>query len=210
MKVLVISAAMGSNREKKIAEQEAHDVDFVFYNDSNFPTRASSFTPRMNAKIFKMMAWMLHPGYDLYIWMDNYFNISRPDTAKWFVDNLGENDALFFKHPNRSSIISEAMFMVERVKKGDDYLEGRINGEPVLEQAKRYRNEDWFEDDFLIAASSFCYRGNKAMQSAMEDWYLQTCLFSVRDQISLPYILKKHGINFTLILENVFEIKYLK
>lgn len=210
MKVLVISAAMGSNREKKIAEQEGHDVDFVFYNDINFPTRVSSFTPRMNAKIFKMMAWMLHPRYDLYIWMDNYFNINRNDTVKWFIDNLGENDALFFNHPSRSSIIGEAMFMVEKVAKGDTYLKGRINGEPVMEQAKRYREEEWFKDDLLIAASSFCYRGNRAMQLAMEDWYLQTCLFSVRDQISLPYIIKKHGINFTLINENVFSIKYLK
>jgi len=210
MRVLIISAALGTKHTKQISGQINHDVDFIFYNDDNFPKRTSSFTPRMNAKILKMLGWMLNPGYDYYIWMDSNFSVSRNDAVSWFINSIGSHDALFFKHPQRSSILKEAQFMVSQVEKGDAYLAGRINGEPVLEQAEAYCKKDGYVDDLLIAASSFCYKATEGIKDMLRDWYFHTCVYSIRDQISLPYVLRKHKIDFKLIEENVFGLKYLK
>jgi TOD1/MUCI70, glycosyltransferase-like domain len=210
MRILVVSALIGTNKSKSISKQEGHDVEFIFYNNANFPIRTASFTPRMNSKIPKMLAWMLNPGYDYYIWMDSNFSMHRNDSVQWFIENIGHAHALFFNHPQRSSIMDEAKFMVSRAEQGDTYLTGRIDGEPVLDQAELYCAEDWFEDDLLIAASSFCYRPSKQMKEFLRDWYFHTCVFSIRDQISLPYLIKKHSIDFKLINENVFGLKYLK
>lgn len=210
MRVLVISASLGTEATKTIAEQDGHEVDFVFYNDNNFPKRTASFTPRMNAKIPKMLGWMLNPGYDAYLWMDNNFSITRSDTIQWFVSQLGENDTLFFKHPSRTEIMSEAKFMRHKVSEGDLYLKGRIEGENIIEQTIRYYANPNFNDDLLIAACAFMYRPTKYMQSILKEWYFETCIGSIRDQLSLPYVLKKNNCNFKLIPDNVFGLKYLK
>lgn len=211
-KVLVISAALGSTQTKVIAKQKDFNVDFAFYNDDNFHKRSASFTPRMNAKLLKMLGWKYNPGYDYYIWMDSYFNMTRPDTVKWFIESMGDKDALFFKHPSRNSIIDEAKFMESKVAEGDTYLKNRIKGEPVLDQAKTYCAEDKFKDSFLIAASAFCYSSKLVSHpyNVMEEWFFNVCTGSIRDQISLPYVLQKFGVNFKLIEENVFALKYLK
>ena len=209
MKVLVISAAIGSKSTKSISEQSGHDVDFVFYNDDNYQLRKLSFTPRMNAKTFKMLAWELHPGYDMYIWMDSYFSMNRNDAVDWFVEKIGRKEALFFNHPNRSSIMDEANYMESEAARGNQHLKNRVDGEPVLKQVGMYLRKGYV-DDLLIAASSFCYKPTDAVKMALKDWYLNVCLYSIRDQISLPYVLKQHKINFELINENVFELRYLK
>lgn len=210
MRILVISASLGTTAEKTITKQEGYVVDFVFYNDNNFPKRTASFTPRMNAKILKMLAWMTNPGYDYYLWMDSNFSISRNDVIKWFMNNIGDSDALFFKHPERSSINSEALFMRDRAKAGDSYLIGRIDGEPIVEQALRYIEAEGYNDSLLIAASSFFYKNTERMRAALKEWYFETCIGSIRDQLSLPYVLKEFDIDFKLMEENVFNLKYLK
>lgn len=213
MKVLVISAGFGIASHKEIAKQKNHFVDFVFFNDSNFPTRDASFTPRMNGKIPKMLAWLYYPGYDYYIWMDSYFKMSQEDSVAWFVSQMQGYDALFFKHPYRSSIMSEAEYMESEAEKGNTYLTPRLKGEPVLRQAKAYCADKDFKDELLIAACAFCYSGKIVEDKGnnlMKEWYLQTCIGSVRDQISLPYVLSKFNVNYKLIEENVFGLKYLK
>ena len=210
MRVLVISASLGMKTTKSIAKQEGHAVDFVFYNDDNFPNRNASFTPRMNSKILKMLGWMINPGYDFYLWIDNTFSITRNDTIQWFISKIGNSDALFFKHPSRSSIMSEAQFMHHKVAAGDKYLTGRIKGEPILAQAAKYCSKETYEDDLLIAACAFFYRPTKHMTSILREWYFETCIGSVRDQLSLPYVLQKNNCDFKLIPDNVFGLKYLR
>lgn len=212
MRVLVVSANMGRTVSNTVVKQKDFDVDFICYNDTNLPLRKSSFTPRMNAKIPKMLAWLINPGYDYYIWMDSYFNMNRDDSVAWFMKNIKGHDALFFQHKQRNTIVSEAKFMKDEYDKGNSYIQSRINGEPVCEQADNYVKSG-FVDNTLIVASSFCYSAELVKNkeyNVMKEWYFQTCFWSIRDQVSLPYVLQLFNINYKLSEENVFGLKYLK
>lgn len=213
MKVLVVSVNVGSTKSNIVAPQDGHDVSFICYNDSNFPGRRASFTPRMNAKIPKMLAWELNDGFDYYIWMDSYFNMNHPDSVDWFIKTIGNHDALFFKHPSRSSILDEAKFMIARMDAGDKYITGRINAEPIMDQVEKYLKDSTFSDNILIAASCFCYSSRLVINrryNPMKEWFYQVCMGSIRDQLSLPYILHTFNVNYKTVCDNVFSLKYLK
>ena len=212
-KVLVVSANLGRDGKNTVVKQTGAMVDFLFINKRNWPDRNASFTPRMNAKIPKMLAWKIKPGYDYYLWIDSYFNIHHSDTISWFLEQIGDHDILLFKHQQRSSIKDEARFMAEKRDAGDSYIIQRIKGEPVVNQAMFYSSDENFKDDLLIAASAFFYSSNLIQNkdyNLLKEWYFETCFFSIRDQISLPYLLWKFKTDYKLLNEDVFSCKYLK
>lgn len=212
-RVCVISANMGGTKRNIVVPQEGYSVDFMCYNDSNFLKRSSSFTPRMTSKIPKMLGWLLNPGYDYYIWMDARFNMRLPDSVDWFVRNMGTHDMLLFKHPWRSTIADEAIFIDEQVKNGHKILTDKTHGEDTLVQAERLCGESWFKDNFLIAAGAFCYSANVVENrdfNIMKEWFFQTCIGSIRDQISLPYCLQKLNTDYVVMDSDIYTLKYLR
>lgn len=211
MKVLVVSANMGYRTTNKVVPQDV-DVDFVCYNDDNFALRQKAMHPRMVAKIPKMLAWELKPGYDYYIWMDSYFNMNRSDSVSWFLKKINGADAAFFKHPNRDSIASEIDFITKEMEEGNQYLIGRCEGEDLQGQAEHYKAQNWYKDNQLFAACSFIYSSRLVQNTKwnmMKEWYYQVCTGSVRDQISLPYALQMFNVNYNEIDDNPFSCKYL-
>jgi hypothetical protein len=42
----------------------------------------------------------------------------------------------------------------------------------------------------------------------MSDWLLENVLWSVQDQLSLPYMLYKHNVDFSIISENILSNQY--
>lgn len=173
----------------------------------------ASFTPRMAGKIPKILGWELMPGYDYYLWIDDNYNIIRPDTVQWFIDNIGNHQALFFRHAERGSITSESQFMYGAMKKGSKHITPRINGEPILEQVNHYLQDNHFKDTFLINASTFFYSRKLVENMAdnvMRSWFYEVCRWTIRDQLSLPYVLQKHCTDFALMDINPFKFDYLK
>lgn len=211
MKVMVLSTNMGSIQSNTMVKQDGIDADFMCYNDTNFPLRTSSFTPRMRGKIPKMLGWILHPGYHYYIWMDANLCMSRPDAVTWYLSQLGNADACFFKHPQRDAVLDEAKTMVAWSKNSEE-MRSRIDGEPVIQQAERYLQDPSYTDDLLIEANSFCYSARLVENrdyNVFKEWYFQVCFQSIRDQISLPYCLKKFNVKYNLIYRDAREVIYL-
>lgn len=213
MKVLVLSASILGKKTSHMVKQEGVIADFIFYNEHNFPSRQSSFTPRMTAKIPKMMGWMLKPGYDFYIWVDNTFDIKRPDAVAWFIQEIAGHDILLLKNPYRSSIKKEAEFMHERISKNASNFLDRISGEPIMEQVNSYLSDHTFTDNKLMAGGLFCYSAELVKNTEynfMKEWFFHTCFYSIRDQLSLPYLLHKMKINYKLSDYNYFNFPYAK
>jgi hypothetical protein len=211
-KVLVISANIGTSDEKGIADQEGADVTFVHFNDIKYPLRKKVLHPRLIGKIPKMLAWELYPGYDFYIWLDNQFTFSKPDSVKWFISQLGKADAAFFIHPHRNTIESEMRFCVDNMNAGNQYLIDRYELEDMEGQVNNYLADPTFHDNLLIAAGAFIYRESLIKnrdRNIMTDWYYHNCRWSVQDQLSLPYLLQKYKIDFNLIHEDIFSAQYI-
>lgn len=209
MKILIISANMGSKATNTIAPQSV-PFDFIRLDDSNFPVRQNAMHPRLVGKIPKMMAWDLYPGYDVYLWIDAPFSFKKSNSLQWYLDQLGNKEAAFFAHPNRHTIDQELQFMLELMDKGDGYLLQRYEGESMVGQVEgRYLNDKNFVDDKLFACTSFIYT-KKLVENkeynVMKEWFFHNCMWSVQDQLSLPYLLHKFNVNYNTINEDVYKV----
>lgn len=209
MKILIISATMGGKATNTIAPQTVGNYDFIRLDDSNFPTRHKSMHPRLVGKIPKMLAWELYPWYDIYIWIDAPFSMKKSTSLQWYLDQLGDKQAAFFKHPNRDSVVQELEFMEELMSKGDGYLLQRYEGEPMGQQVEAYLKDCDYKDNSLFACTSFIYTRDLVINkfdNVLKEWFHHNCRWSVQDQLSLPYLLQKYKITYNVINEDVYKV----
>lgn len=196
VRIALISAELGGSR-KNLSEQylrqelpEGWALTTFFYDDTNFPPRPS-LSPRLQAKIPKMLGYELAPGYDFYIWIDSSFVLSHPGAVAWFVRSLGEADLAAFRHPHRAGIAQEEGYIRRAMEQGNAYLAERYSGEPLKEQVELYLSDPAFTDDSLYAMGAFVYRKEMLSRpgaNILPLWYFHNARYSIQDQLSFPYL----------------------
>jgi len=208
MRILVITANIGGTSSNTFVPQNIPNVDFVKLDNSNYPERIKAMHPRLQGKIPKMLAWELYPDYDYYIWVDAPFSLNNSNSVQWFLDKLQNNKAAFFMHPVRTTVQSEAEFVIDNIKYNNQYLIDRYQNENMKEQVESYLKDPNYNDNILISAGVFIYSADVVKNkenNVMKEWFYQNCLWSVQDQLSLPYVLQKYNIDYTIINENIYE-----
>jgi hypothetical protein len=208
MKLLVITANVSGISSNTFVPQNVPNVDFVKLDDSNYTTRTKSMHPRLQGKIPKMLAWELYPDYDYYLWVDNTFSFKNADSVEWYLNQLENKDAAFYIHSTRKSIKDEVYHVSEGIKEGNNYLLDRYKNENVEEQVATYLKDPNYNDNILFSAGVFIYSANLVKNkenNVMKEWFYQNCIWSIEDQLSLPYVLQKHNINYNIINENIYK-----
>lgn len=204
-KIRIISADFGkvTNSTRQLPNQVNNDFEYeyAFYNDSNFPSRIYSLHPRLKGKIPKMLDWLENEA-DYYIWMDSYYNITSDNLAllTTYVEN---HDICLSRHNQRKSISEEVNFISRELNKGNSYLKERYVGEPLNEQLQNYLKDETFKDKNLFSLGFFIYKKSlieNKNYNVMTDWFFHNSYWTIQDQISLPFLLHKHSVNF-----NVFD-----
>jgi hypothetical protein len=192
MKILVTTASFGSPLRSywALQQSERHEIHYRRYNDVNYPFRQYSLTPALKSKFIKMLAHELNPGYDIYIWLDATFSLYRTDAADAFAAELRNADIALYHHDERTSIMEEARQIGQFIDRGYYRMVRRAGDEPVMEQAQHYCADETFTDDALYNGGIIVYRPTAA--AMMRDWYGEVCRWSIRDQISLPYMIHRH------------------
>lgn len=179
------------------------------FTDENFPHRVSSMTPRLQARIPKCFAWDMEPtlGADYYIWVDSSYSITRPDAVRWFLDRCkGTTDAAFFLHPNRRTPMEEAAYLKFRIQDGDPYLTSRYLGEDLTGQIRAI---DHAAEPPLFASTFFIYRNTSKVTAFLTEWWVHISRFHTVDQLALPHLVRKHGLNVLHLSENIYTFPYL-
>jgi hypothetical protein len=186
--------------------------DQYYFDEQNFPQRPGAITPRMQAKIPKMLGWDMVPPYDYYIWLDSSFRISDPGCVQWFIGNCLNHDMVLFRHPKRQSIASELCYMQRKMRQGDPYILMRYGEEPCEAQVQRYLADPDFRDGALYAGGAFCYAANLVARpdNAMKEWFHQTVTGSIQDQLSLPWVLNKYGVKLNVLSEGIFQNRFIE
>jgi hypothetical protein len=204
MRIAYISANIGTNL-KYYQDQHAPQIldnkstiDYFYFDKTNLPLRPNALHPRLQGKLPKMFGWEMVPGYDYYIWGDAPITFKSPFTVQWLVDVCAGGDMVFFRHEaGRSSIKEEVDFMVNHMSgdSGDrfamDYLNSRYAGENFNAQLAKYLSDESFNDSQLFSCSFFLYKNTKKVQKLLSEWYIHNCLYTVRCQVSFPYVLSK-------------------
>ena len=208
MSVAIVTANMGSfDPPSTIVDQCFCNTVFRF-NDANFPLRSKSMTPRLQARIPKMFGWEMAPGFDYYIWIDGSFSILNNKTVEWYLGKVSGYDIVFFRHPDRGNIKSEAEFIRHKIERGNEYLASRYTNELIDEQLKACLVDDYI-DDLLIATCSFIYKDCKKTRGLLEKWWVHTSRYHVVDQLSIPYLLKTSDCKYKVLDDDIYNIPYL-
>jgi hypothetical protein len=214
IRVLVSTALFGGELYSKWVDQVSDRYEIVFNridNKTESP-RTKAMSPRLRGKIPKMVAWEDHPGYDYYIWMDAGFSILDPSAIERMVDQcLNGVDICLFRHSSRHSVKQELDFVVSLMHAGNQYLVDRYEGERMIEQVQSYSKDTTWVDNVLFECGTFIYSkdivANKE-HNVMKEWFYHNCIWSVQDQLSLPYLLHKFGIRYKLFEGNVYSNQY--
>ena len=205
-----ISAHFGGNVPwiRKIVSN-VHNTSLSYYHDKNTPTRHLSMHPRFKSKIPKMLEWRFIES-DWYVWMDSSIKPKEDiDLADEIVKQAKGNPLCFFRHSKGNTIREEAKRTIQMLKSNQKYFSLRYSGEPILEQLIHYYGDPEFEDNKLFSTNFFVY--HRSASEFMQEWFNQVVDWSLQCQISLPYVLHKSGLKYSIFegYTNI-ENKYFK
>lgn len=192
-KLAILSANLGSfDQVKEPVEQELPDgieqIDYHCFTDKDFPP-IMGLTPRFQYRIPKLFGWQMFPGYDDYIWLDGSVTFLRPDCVKYYMEQLGDADMCFFKHPTRRNIRQESAHIEEHLQAGKPYIGARYVNGLHKEQLADILDQD-YKDDKLYASTTFIYHDSEEVRDAMRLWWLHQSRYFTVDQIALPYAVR--------------------
>lgn len=200
-RILLVTANLGSFDRKSVNHapqivREGFAVAMASFRDDNFPVRSNAMHPRLQAKIPKMLAWEYFPGYDYYVWVDGSVRLADPTVIQRMVDDLADADIGLFPHFDRASVRSEFEYVQRGVEEGSPYMTGRYAGEWMREQVDLYGKDPSFVDDALYIGTYFVYSGGLVERKPgfFSDWFYHCARYSVQDQLSLPYLIHRHGL----------------
>lgn len=149
-------------------DKERADIKcFSEYNKFN--------TPRMNAKIYKVLPHLFMPDEEWWIWHDANIFLKHPE--QYYIDLAINNkaDTLVIRHPHRDSPLEE----IEEVKKH------RLDNLPDREWDRLKLR---YEKVNRLAMCGFIVRKNiETVRLSNEKWWAEICSGSVRDQLSFDF-----------------------
>lgn len=184
----------------------------VKYKQTNRPKKEDDYT-RLVAKIPKMMFYKIVPhNYDYYVWLDSKFTIYEHwlDYLLWLLGNHSHADMIVSKHSVRSSVEEEVLDMLKGLRSGYPSLYTKYYAPDLAFQLYKYQQSPGFVDNSLNELGMIIYSSKIVGKSQFaEEWYAHNCYFTIQDQISFPFVSKKHNINLASIGQSVYEIPFL-
>lgn len=151
---------------------------------------------RMAAKVAKCQPWR-YADDDIVIWVDG----SIVPTTDRFVEHLVDSSSgplSQYPHPHRDCIEAEAIVSAGMVK---------YQGQPVIEQAAAYMQAGHPKRWGLWATGIIVYR-RPFLHTFGNAWLTEQCAWTVQDQISQPYLLRRYELRPTPILGDIFNMDH--
>lgn len=208
-KVALLTANLGNFEAAVEPVAQSVPCDFHRFTDANLPPRRLAMTPRLQARIPKLFGWQMLPGYEVYVWVDSSMAVSSPECIRWWLEQLDDAEAVFFRHPDRRTLREEADFIREQIAAGRTYLTTRYAGEWAEDELAEIAADSTYTDDLLIASTAFAYRPTSAVQAMMREWWYHVSRYHIVDQLGLPYALYKAGVNYRLIEQHYMRTGYM-
>ena len=204
-KKVIYTAIFGSKDILKDPKFVSNDFDYICFTDSDFKSNVWSIrkvesrfdTPRLNAKLYKILPHKFLSDYDISVWIDGNIVIKK-DIKKLVDSSLKDSNMALYNHNNslvdaRSTVAEEARVLLDMHKRGRK----KIDSVKLKEQMTFYKKEDFPDKGGLILGTVLFRRHNSSdVVKVMEDWWQQIKRFTIRDQMSFNYVAWKHSLNF--------------
>lgn len=152
---------------------------------------------RMASRFPKMMPHMFFEA-DYSVWTDGHFRWKKDPVG--LIDMLGPNDIAFFAHPARSCLYEEADAVLSKPT---------VDAELVRRQVARYRLDGYPAANGLTANGIVVRRHTSDMRELGFRWWAEmTRWWTMRDQLSLQYVMWQMGIPYTVLPGDVFDNEF--
>ncbi len=196
-KIIVYTARLGEGLkefEAKAVSERNQRIEYVYFGNQE-PKEELGWTwrfhspsphPRLEARGLRLQCCDLFPEAEFSIWMDSEYRIlGRPLSE--LVQKLQDADIGLFKHPEkRDSILDELRACIAYDKEPDP--------EPMRSQVSKYMRDPSFRNHKVFATGILVRRHNEKVKAFNLAWLKEIEDFSVRDQLSFPYIVCKEAI----------------
>jgi SAM-dependent methyltransferase len=190
-RVVVVSAIFGM-RDIPVAAPQAHDVDdYVLFTDSTRDVagwrsirHTPSPDPRMSARHTKMLA-LEHVEGDVVVWIDGRIYPTGRPLRPLLRRVLRHADLATFPHPWRCCAYDEARECARL---------GRAPRAALEAQVEAYRAAGFPPAAGLWNTMVLARRRTDEMIAFGRSWWAELERHTPRDQVSLPFLLWKHGI----------------
>lgn len=209
MKVAIYTAVFGGYDSIKPQVKQTIETDFFCFTDQeithpdwNVVSIPAEGNARKQAKWFKLMPHHVSQlnGYDFAIWIDGSFEIKRPDFVEWVLSFIKESGWAVFRHNQTSCIYDEADAMAKVIK---------YHGSPINEQAAYYKEQGYPAQNGLYFCGLIARDMSRGVwKSVCSAWWSENDRWTLRDQISLPYVLWKEKATIDIIEGNLFKQPY--
>lgn len=209
-KMVVYTGIFGNYDELKEPLLTEKDVDYVCFTD-NKKLRSKKWEIRYvgceyeNAAIevrkYKCLPHRFFKEYDISFWVDACGRIMEP--LKPLIEEfMGKSGILLFPHYRRDCIYEEGAANI---------LQHRDKTVKIINQLYQYSTE-MFPEHYGLFCGGYIVRehNREEISKCMEEWYKEIVRNSVRDQISMPYVLKKNHIMPDLIDEHLYSNKWFR
>jgi hypothetical protein len=131
-----------------------------------------------------MHAHQVLPRYERTIWVDGGVQILRDDFPDIVLGAMRDGLALF-RHPVRDTVAEEASFCVPIPK---------YAGQPMLQQVAHYRRRGFPDRSGLWAGGVIARDRSRTVRRLGSAWWRENRRWSYQDQLSLPYLLWRYGV----------------
>lgn len=193
MKIAVYTAIFGDKDvvREPIGVNDTSNVDYFLITDNpNLksesyhiiirPIRFDDITK--NARYYKIIGLDLFNDYDYVIWHDANLQLYQ-DKIFEIIKKVENNGIAFFKHPQRNCLYDEAIECI-KINKDRPLI--------ILQQIIRYFLLGMKAEEGLYETSIVAKNNQLINKDFLKNWFKEVKNNSRRDQISLPYVLKKH------------------
>lgn len=204
--------------EEEVVCRTRHDLrvyrwyEKVRYKQTNRPKKEDDHT-RLVAKIPKMMFYKVVPlEYDYYVWLDSKFTIYEHwlDYLLWLLGKYPNADLITSRHSARSSVEEEVLDMLKGLKAGYSSLYMKYYAPDLAFQLYKYQQSPGFVDDCLNELTMIVYSSRMLGKTQFgEEWYAHNCHFTIQDQLSFPFLCKKHHVKVASVCQDVFNMPFV-
>lgn len=195
-KIAVLTSVCDLNTPLKDPSNVFKNVDYIAFVDKLHGSNvwkekiALDFTldekyrGRRNAKIYKVMPQMFLPEYDYWFWVDSTHELIM-DPKEVIEKYLGDSEIGLWRHTTRDCAYQEAEIINQLNYDHKELVDNQIN---------YYKSLGYPENNGLYELPVSIRKNTDNIKILNMRWWEQICRFSSRDQISMPFVLWKTGI----------------
>lgn len=179
--------------DNKEFDSQVWDVHYVdTSNESSLP---------LCVRYYKFFPYKLFPEYDLSVWVDSKYQIVG-DLREYIKTYHRKEPMLCFPHFERNCLYDEAKECIQIGKGNPIMLGGQmynyfIDGYP--------KNNGLYEGGCLVR-----WHNNDKLKKVMQEWWNEIKKYSLRDQVSLPYVCWKNNFDIDISGLDIVHNCYLE